>query len=74
MFAIFLAVNLLATLVAGVKFGESHLLGCAVALARVVAFMMLVPITAQARKTIPQARLCLWILFGTLGVRRRSSS
>ena len=68
MFAVFLAVNLLATLVAGVKFGESHLLGCVIAWARVVAFMMLVPITAQAIKTLPQARRCLWILFGTLGV------
>ncbi|MGH9257333.1 MAG: O-antigen ligase family protein [Vicinamibacterales bacterium] len=68
MLGIFLYVNLLATFVAGVKFGESHLLGSAIALARVAALMMLVPITAQAMKTVPQARHCLWILLGTLGV------
>jgi O-antigen ligase len=68
MLAIFLGVNLFATLVAGVKFGESHLLECATAWARLVASMMLVPITAQAIRTLPQARRCLWILLGTLGV------
>lgn len=65
--AIFLAVNFLATLAAGVKFGEAHLLGCATALARLVAYLLLVPIAAQAMKTLPQARRCLWILLGTLG-------
>ena len=65
--AIFLGVNFLATLAAGVKFGESHLLGCATSWARLVTDMMLLPIAAQAMKTVPQARRCLWILLGTLG-------
>ena len=65
--AIYLAVNFLATLAAGAKFGESHLLGCAISWARLVSYMLLVPIAAQAMKTLPQARRCLGILLGTLG-------
>ena len=66
--AIFLAINFLATLAAGVKFGESHLLRCVTSWARLASDMMLVPVAAQAVKTLPQARHCLGILLGTLGV------
>ena len=66
--AIFLAVNLLATFAAGAKFGPSQFSRCLTSWVRLCLEIAVVPITAQAIKTLPQARRCLWILFATVGV------
>lgn len=63
---IFLAVNFVATLAAGVKFGEGQFLHCLTSEARLVAEIALVPVLACAITTLPQARRCIGILLATL--------
>lgn len=65
---VFLAINLLATLAAGVKFGQGHLLRCLTAEARFASEIALVPVMASAITTMPQARRCIGILIATLVV------
>ena len=65
---VFLAVNFLATLFAALKFGQSHLLRCLTSEARLASEIALVPVTACAIKSLPQARQCIKILVGTLVV------
>ncbi|MDB6150111.1 MAG: hypothetical protein JWQ44_1559 [Chthoniobacter sp.] len=62
----YLMVNLVATLVAGIKFGEPQLVRCATSWARFVSEVLVVPIIAQTMKTLPQAKLCIRVLLGTL--------
>lgn len=62
----YLVVNLVATFVGGIKFGEAHLIRCATSWARFVSELLVLPIIAQAVKTLPQAKICLRILLGTL--------
>lgn len=64
--ALFLAVNLLATVVAGVKFGQAHFLRCLTTQARFVAELVLLPVMAQAVTTRPQAERCIRIVLATL--------
>ena len=64
----YLAVNLLATLLAGIKFGEPQLVRCMTALARFVSELLVIPIIAQFVQTLPQAKLCIRVLLGTLAV------
>jgi O-Antigen ligase len=66
--AIYLAVNFLATLAAGAKFGNAQLIPCMTSLARFVGEVLIVPIMAQAVTTIPQAKRCIGIVIATLGV------
>lgn len=63
---IFLAVNFLATLAAGVKFGEGQVWHGLTAQARLVSEIALVAVMAQAITTLPQARRCIGILLATL--------
>ena len=65
--AAYLAVNLVATFVAGIKFGEAHLIRCATSGARFISELLVLPIIAQAVRTLPEAKLCLRILLATLG-------
>ena len=64
---VFLAVNFLATLAAGVKFGQGQFLRCLTTETRFAAEIALVPVMACAITTLPQARRCVGILLGTLG-------
>ena len=64
----YVLVQLIATLAAGLKFGEEHALRCAVSWARFVSEMLLVAVIAQAVQTRAQAKLCLWFLLGTLAL------
>ena len=63
---IFLSVNLIATLAAGVKFGQGQFLRCLTSEARLVSEIALVPVMACAITTLPQARRCIGILLATL--------
>ena len=63
---VFLTVNLVATLAAGVKFGQEQFLRCLTAEARLVTEIALVPVMACAITTLPQARRCVGILLATL--------
>jgi len=60
-------VNFLATLLAGVKFGEEHTLACLVSWARGVEEAALVPIMAQAIRSMRQARAAIAVLSVFLG-------
>jgi O-antigen ligase len=62
----YLVVNLVATLVAGIKFGEPQFIRCVTALARFVSELLVIPIIAQTVRTLPQARLCIRVLLATL--------
>jgi O-antigen ligase len=66
--AIYLAVNFLATVAAGAKFGNAQLIPCMTSLARSLAEILIIPIMAQAVTTIPQAKRCIIIIIATLGV------
>ncbi len=63
---VFLTVNMVATLAAGVKFGPEQFLRCLTAEARLVTEIALVPVMACAITTLPQARRCVGILLATL--------
>ena len=63
---IFLTVNFVATLAAGVKFGQGQFLRCLTSEARLVAEIALVPVMACAITTLPQARRCIGIVLATL--------
>ena len=62
----YLAVNLVSTLVAGIKFGEPQLMRCATSWARFISELLIVPIIAQTVRTLPQARMVLRVLLVTL--------
>jgi O-antigen ligase len=64
--ALFLVVNLVASLAAGIKFGQPQLLRCGAAWARLFSEMLLIPIAAQAVRTLPQARVAIRVLLATL--------
>jgi len=66
--AIFLTVNALATLAAGVKFGQGHFLRCLTSEARFASEIALIPVMASAISTRLQARRCIGILLATLVV------
>ena len=66
--AIFVIVNLLATLAAGVKFGAGPMVHGLTALGRLGSEMAIVPILAQTVRSLVQARRCVRILLFTLGV------
>ena len=63
---IFLTVNFLATLAAGVKFGQGQFLRSLTSEARFLSEIALVPVMACAITTRPQARRCIGILLATL--------
>ena len=67
-FAVFMLVNLLATLASGVKFADAPVMHGITALLRVGSEFALVPILAQTVKSLPQARRCAGIVIITLGV------
>ncbi len=66
--AIFVIVNGLATLAAGVKFSGTQTVHGLTALARLCLEIALVPILAQTVKSLPQARRCAGIVLITLGL------
>jgi hypothetical protein len=66
--AIYLAINFLATIAAGAKFGNAQLIPCLTSLVRFIAEILIVPIMTQAVTTIPQAKRCIGIVIATLGV------
>lgn len=57
-----ITLNVVATLLAGAKFGESHLIGCASPLARVVADALLMLVMADAIASRRQARAAAVVL------------
>jgi O-antigen ligase len=63
---VYLAVNLIATFVAGIKFGEPQLMRCATSWARFIFELLVLPIIAQTVRTLPEARLFLRVLLATL--------
>jgi O-antigen ligase len=64
--AFYLSVNLLASLGAGLKFGEAALLGSLTSCARFVAEALVIVIISQTIHTAAQAKRILRILLGTL--------
>jgi O-antigen ligase len=62
----YLIVNLISTLVAGIKFGEPQLLRCATAFARFASEALVMAIVAQAVQTMSHAKLFIRIILGTL--------
>ena len=64
----YLVVNFIATLLAGIKFGEPQLVRCATSLARFISELLVVPIIAQCVQTLPHAKLCIRVLLGTVAV------
>jgi O-antigen ligase len=66
--AIFVAVNAFATIAAGLKFGGLPMVRGLTALARLCSEIALIPILAQAVRSLPQARRCVQILLVTLSV------
>ena len=65
---LFLAVNFLASVAAGVKFGSAHFARCLTTEARFISEIGVVPVVAWTVKTLPQARTCIRILLGTLAM------
>lgn len=63
---LFLAVNLLASVAASVKFGEAHFLRCLTTQARFIAEIAMVPVMAQAVTTRLQAERSIRIVLATL--------
>ncbi len=66
--AVFLGVIFFTSAFAGVKFGQSHAIRCVISWVRLLPEMLIVPVMAQALKTLPQARRCAWMMFALLGV------
>ncbi len=66
-------VNLLASLVAGVKFGDAHMIGCLVPWARGIADSLLMVIVADSLRSRGQARISISILllflFGLVAIQ-----
>jgi O-antigen ligase len=62
----YLVVNLLSTLVAGIKFGEPQLVRCAISWGRFLSELLVLPIIAQAVRTLPQARMFGRVVLVTL--------
>ncbi|MEI6349707.1 MAG: O-antigen ligase family protein [Verrucomicrobiota bacterium] len=63
---IFLAVNLTASLAAGLKLGDAQLMRGLTSLMRFSSEIMILPIIAQFIRTEAEARTCVWIVLGLL--------
>lgn len=66
--ALYVGVNLFATIIAGAKFGDGQLLRCVTALVRFLTDLTIVPVVAQAVRTVRQAKHGILIVIATLAV------
>jgi hypothetical protein len=62
----YLLVNLLASMAAGIKFGEGHLMGCVISWVRFLSELLVLPIAAQAVRDMAGLKMCIRVLLGTL--------